>query len=118
ASLGISRSAVETLLFRARRGFRAAYEGVVTTDQPVGCPELAPMLSKMVDGELQLAASRELSTHLRGCRRCRRELDELRRTRRLHALIPLLAAPAGWSWAAAAEAAGLAAAATVGPALP
>jgi RNA polymerase sigma-70 factor (ECF subfamily) len=95
AALGISRAAVETLLFRARRGFRAAYEGLAAAPQLIGCPELAPLLSVMIDNELEASALMELSGHVARCPCCRHELDQLRRTRRLHALIPLVAAPAG-----------------------
>jgi RNA polymerase sigma-70 factor (ECF subfamily) len=96
AMLGVSHAAVETLLFRARRGFRAAYEGFAANPGPVGCPDLAPLLSAMIDDEVEPAAWAELSAHLNACRRCRQELKRLRRGRRLRALIPLLAPPAGW----------------------
>lgn len=99
-TLGVSRSAVETLLFRARRGFRAAYEGLAATTDPIGCAELAPLISTAVDEEGGAAVDR-LQVHLAGCPRCRRELDGLRRARRLYAMIPLLAVPAGWDPVAA-----------------
>jgi RNA polymerase sigma-70 factor (ECF subfamily) len=96
AALGLSRGAVTTLLFRARREFRAAYEGLAATPRTVGCPELAPLLSAMLDGEVTPEAWADLKAHLGACRRCRRELDGLRRTRRLHGLIPLIVPPVGW----------------------
>ena len=64
AILGVSRSAVETLLFRARRGFGAAYEGLSAAAQPVGCAELAPLLAIGVDDELGAAAWKELERHI------------------------------------------------------
>ncbi|MFN8526367.1 MAG: sigma-70 family RNA polymerase sigma factor [Chloroflexota bacterium] len=91
-SMETTASAVETLLVRARRGFRAAYEGLesVPTD---GCVELTPLLSASLDNEVTPRDWRRLDTHLVGCTRCRRELGALRRGRRLHALWPLLTAP-------------------------
>jgi RNA polymerase sigma-70 factor, ECF subfamily len=98
-TLGLTHAAVETLLFRARRAFRAAYEGLPSSFEPVGCPRVAPLLSAMIDGELAAAAWRGLSDHLRKCPCCRRELAQLRRSRRLQALIPTLAVPQGVQWA-------------------
>ena len=86
--LGTTHAAVEQLLFRARCGFRAAYQGMSAAAEPAGCPELAPLLSAMLDDELGAAAWRPLTAHLDGCSRCRRELQALRQMRRLHALVP------------------------------
>lgn len=97
ATLGVSRSAVETLLFRARRSFRDAYAGVAAARRPIGCADLAPLLSAMVDGELDGRAWSTISTHLARCRPCQQELHEFQRGRKLHALIPLLAPPATWA---------------------
>src|SRR6266508_3318163 len=115
ATLGVSRSAVETLLFRARRSFRDAYAGVAAAQRPIGCADLAPLLSAMVDGELDGRAWSLVSTHLARCGPCRRELREFQRARRLHALIPLLAPPATWAGASPGEIA-LTAAASAGAA--
>src|SRR5919198_46629 len=91
ALLGVSRGAVERLLFRARRGFRDAYEGLTASTRPVGCPEFVSLLSAAADNELSTAALQDLNAHLDGCTNCRRELDGLRRARELVALMPLLA---------------------------
>ena len=89
AMLDLSRSAVETLLFRARRGFRAAYEGLASTPQSFACRDLAPLLSAMLDEEVSLRAWKDLMAYLDRCTDCRAELEDLRRTRRLCSLIPL-----------------------------
>ena len=117
-TLGLSRSAVETLLFRARREFRAAYEGLVEAARPVGCPELGPLLSAMLDSELDAVAFSRVSGHLEQCARCRRELSLLRRARRLHAGIPLLAPPIGWQAVPTVGSVVLSSAAGVVPAAP
>ena len=113
--LGVNRGAVTQLLFRARHAFRAAYEGLSARQEPVGCAELAPLVSAMIDEELSAKAWSNLKTHLDRCARCRRELNGLRRARRLYALIPLLATPAGWGWGATASAASLAVVAVAPP---
>ena len=103
--LGLNRAATTALLYRARCGFRRAYLGLMTRSAPIGCPELAPLISAMLDEELDASTWRDVEQHVSGCRRCRFELRQLRSARRLHATIPLLAPPAGWSWASTLEAA-------------
>ena len=95
--LGLDVGATTALLYRARASFREAYEGVSAQGGPVGCPELAPLISAMLDQELAPDIWSHVEGHLAGCLRCRRELRQLRRVRRLHGLIPLLAPPSGWS---------------------
>ena len=96
ALLGVSRAAVQMLLFRARRGFRTAYEGLAAGTRPVGCPQFAALLTAAADAEVGTGASEDLTTHLDACPDCRRERDELRRAQRLAALVPLLALPTDW----------------------
>jgi RNA polymerase sigma factor (sigma-70 family) len=64
AILDLSVSAVETLLFRARRALREQLEGVLT------CGEAEVTLSKRLDGRLPLAEQRMLRAHLRECPEC------------------------------------------------
>ena len=109
-SLGTSRMAVQMLLFRARRNFRAAYEGVASQSRAVGCPELAPLLSSLLDRELAPRSWPALTLHLAHCSHCRNELAELRKARRLSAAIPLLPLPVRWSWPGGTEGAAQAAA--------
>ncbi len=60
--LDLSVSAVETLIFRARRALREQLEGGLT------CGEAEATLSKRLDGTLAPAEQRALRAHLRGCR--------------------------------------------------
>src|SRR5207244_10843835 len=62
--LGISSSAVETLLFRARRALREQLEGALTCHQA----ELA--ISRQLDGRLPRSERGALRAHLRACPDC------------------------------------------------
>src|SRR2546423_3229918 len=62
--LGASVSAVETLLFRARRALREQLEGALTCHQA----ELA--MSRQLDGRLPRAERGALRAHLRACPEC------------------------------------------------
>src|SRR5918995_4560659 len=62
--LNLSLSAVETLLFRARRALREQLEGTLT------CGEAEATLSKRLDGRLNLSEQRSLRAHLRECPEC------------------------------------------------
>jgi RNA polymerase sigma factor (sigma-70 family) len=62
--LDVSVSAVETLIFRARRALREQLEGGLT------CGEAEAALSKRLDGTLAGAEQRSLRGHLRECREC------------------------------------------------
>jgi RNA polymerase sigma factor (sigma-70 family) len=73
--LDLSNSAVETLLFRARRALREQLEGALT------CGEAEATLSKRLDGRLALAEQRSLRAHLRECPECA-QLERRQRARR------------------------------------
>jgi RNA polymerase sigma factor (sigma-70 family) len=62
--LDLSVSAVETLLFRARRALREQLEGALT------CGEAEATLSRRLDGRLPAAEQRALRAHLRECPEC------------------------------------------------
>jgi RNA polymerase sigma factor (sigma-70 family) len=62
--LGLSTSAVETLLFRARRAMREQLEGGLS------CGEAELALSKRADGQLSFAERGPLRAHLRECPEC------------------------------------------------
>jgi RNA polymerase sigma-70 factor (ECF subfamily) len=94
--LDLPRTAIGTLLFRARSGFRVAYDRVTESAPPVDCPDLLPLFASIIDGEPRPAAWLALEQHLRTCAHCQTELEQQRRARRLYALLPILALPAGW----------------------
>src|SRR5712691_5705334 len=62
--LSISVSAVETLIFRARRALREQLEGSLT------CRDAEFALSKQLDGRLPRAERGALRAHLRSCEEC------------------------------------------------
>jgi len=65
--LGLTQAATAMLLFRARFSFRHAYEGTAEQARPVGCPDLAPLLSAMLDGELDRDVWHGVEQHLKRC---------------------------------------------------
>jgi hypothetical protein len=84
--LETSVSAVETLLFRARRALREQLEGTLT------CAEAERAISRQTDGLLTRPERSALRAHLRQCRECER----LGRSQRAHkkafkalALVPI-----------------------------
>ena len=95
--LEIPPTAVGTLLFRARAGFRTSYDHIAETSHPVDCPDIMPLFSAIIDSQPRPAAWRDLERHLRACDRCQDELAGQRRARRLYALIPLGLLPATWN---------------------
>src|ERR671931_2633339 len=62
--LGLSTSAVETLIFRARRALREQLEGSLT------CTEAELAISRQLDGRLGRKEKGALRAHLRQCEEC------------------------------------------------
>lgn len=91
--LELSASAVETLLFRARRALREQLEGAYT------CGEAERAISKQLDGRLSRAERSSLRAHLRACDECaalaRRQRAQRSAVRSL-GLIPLPSSLAAW----------------------
>jgi RNA polymerase sigma factor (sigma-70 family) len=83
--LDVSVSALETLLFRARRALREQLEEQLT------CSEAAFSISKQFDGRLSEAEQRSLRAHLRACPECASASQRQRAQRR--ALRSMLAVP-------------------------
>jgi RNA polymerase sigma factor (sigma-70 family) len=94
--LDLPRTAIGTLLFRARAAFRASYDRVAASAPPQDCPDVVPLFASIVDGEPRPDSWQALEEHLRTCEACGGELESQRRARRMYALLPLLALPAGW----------------------
>jgi len=98
AVLELSTSAVETLLFRARRALREQLEGTLT------CGEAERVLSLQLDGRLPKDERPRLRAHLRECAECA-SLARRQRARRaaLRSLgpLPLPASLASWGGGAA-----------------
>ncbi len=89
--MGLSVSAVETVIFRARRALREQLEGSLS------CSEAERFLSKQLDGELPRAERGPLRAHLRQCKEC----EQLARSQRasrgaLKALLGGLPVPASF----------------------
>jgi RNA polymerase sigma factor (sigma-70 family) len=64
--LGVTVSAVETLIFRARRALREQLEAALT------CGQAEQLLSLQLDGELGKDDRAQLRAHVRECAACRR----------------------------------------------
>jgi RNA polymerase sigma factor (sigma-70 family) len=102
--LNVSSTAVETLLFRARRALREQLEG------PLTCGEAERALSLQLDGRLPADERGQLRAHLRECRECA-SLARRQRARRaaLRSLGPLPLPASLVSWGGGAVGAGVAA---------
>jgi len=88
-ALHITLAAVETLLFRARQGFRRAYAGVgeMPASSDGTCRAILVQLSASIDGELEQREHEQVADHLRGCPTCQIAARELRATSRLYSLL-------------------------------
>jgi RNA polymerase sigma factor (sigma-70 family) len=87
--MGLSTSALETLLFRARRSLAEELENVVTCENA----ELA--LSKRLDGRLSRKDRRRLDEHLAECPDCARLAAAQKRQRKAFKGLALLPLPIG-----------------------
>jgi RNA polymerase sigma factor (sigma-70 family) len=87
--LGLSTSALETLLFRARRSLADELENVVT------CQNAGLAISKRLDGRLSRKERRRLEEHLADCPDCTRLAATEQRQRRAFKGLALLPLPIG-----------------------
>jgi RNA polymerase sigma factor (sigma-70 family) len=76
---GLTRSAVESMLFRARRSLKDGFDDIATGER---CVRTVAMMENYEMGDVGLRAERRLTRHLKDCAGCRREaiargLDEL-----------------------------------------
>jgi RNA polymerase sigma-70 factor (ECF subfamily) len=86
--LGLTPSALEALLFRARRALAEELEDSLT------CAEAELSLSRRLDGRLARAEGRRLKAHMRDCPRCQRFELAQRRQRKVLKGLSLMPVPA------------------------
>ena len=88
---GWTYTKVNRCLTEGRRAFLERVAGIEAGDE---CERLAPLLSKLADGEATAEDMSALRPHLRTCLACRATLREYRRApSRVAALVPLVAGP-------------------------
>ena len=112
--MDVTQSALETLLFRARRALADELEGSLT------CAEAEQALSRRLDGRLPRREARRLKAHLRECPLCTQFADLQKRQRSLLEGLSVIPIPASLflfrSEQAAAAGLGTSAVAVAGPA--
>jgi RNA polymerase sigma factor (sigma-70 family) len=86
--LDVTQSALEALLFRARRGLADHLEGALT------CGDAEQALSRRLDGRLARRESRRLKAHLHDCARCVRFAEVQKRQRSLLKGLSVMPIPA------------------------
>ena len=67
---GLSRSAVESMLFRARRTVKDGFDDISTGER---CQRMQAVMTQSIGGRLGLRQERRLVRHLSDCSGCRRE---------------------------------------------
>jgi RNA polymerase sigma factor (sigma-70 family) len=70
----LSRHAVESVLFRARRGLKGEYSDIQTGRR---CRRMQGLMAEIAEGMGNLAERRKLIRHMRDCAPCRREAAAL-----------------------------------------
>jgi RNA polymerase sigma factor (sigma-70 family) len=111
--MNVTQSALEALIFRARRSLAEALEGELT------CAEAEAGLSRRLDGRLPRRDARRLKMHLQECPECARFAQVQKRQRSLLKGLSIMPVPTSLflfrsEWAAAAGGAGTATAASAG----
>lgn len=109
-ALEVSTSAVETLLFRARRSLREQIEASLT------CGEAERAISRQLDGRLSRRERGELRAHLRECEQCASLARRLRAQRGAIKSLAVLPLPATLVWGGSSAGGAVAGAAAAGSA--
>ncbi len=81
--MGLSVEAVKSRLHRARLAVRdkvAPALGVGVEKPLAGCPDVLPLLSRHLEGDISADACAQMERHVEGCSRCRGACDSLRST--------------------------------------
>src|SRR3954454_7247226 len=90
---GWSYTKVNRCITEGRRAFLKRVAGI---ESGAECERLAPLISKVADGEADAAEMRTVRPHLKGCLACKATLREYRATpTRLAGLVPPVVAMAG-----------------------
>jgi RNA polymerase sigma-70 factor (ECF subfamily) len=90
--LGTTESAIETLLFRARRGVAEAFERLQTPGER--CGQAKKTMAVLIDGEATPVQRRAVEAHVDECRSCGFELGQQRQGSAAYGVLPLLPLPA------------------------
>ena len=90
--LSTTPAAIETLLFRARRGVADAFERLQSATER--CGQAKRTMAVLIDGEATSVQRRAVQAHADECRRCRGELGRFRQASEAYGFLPLLPLPA------------------------
>jgi RNA polymerase sigma-70 factor (ECF subfamily) len=90
--LGTTESAIETLLFRARRGVAEAFERLQVAGER--CGQAKKTMAVLIDGEATPVQRRAVQAHVNECTGCRLELAQQRQGSAAYGVLPLLPLPA------------------------
>ncbi|MDP3767592.1 MAG: sigma factor-like helix-turn-helix DNA-binding protein, partial [Dehalococcoidia bacterium] len=91
--LNTSHSAVETLLFRARRGLVEAFD-LLQGATAERCRQAQKATATLLDGEATPVQRRAVAAHVDTCRPCRGQLQQAQRASSVYSAVPLLPVPA------------------------
>lgn len=81
--LGVSVDAVKSRLHRARIAVRDRLAPLLAPAEPsplAGCPDLLPLLSQHLEGDIGAEQCAAMEKHVEACPRCRSKCDSLRAT--------------------------------------
>jgi RNA polymerase sigma-70 factor (ECF subfamily) len=93
--LGVGVAAVKSRLHRARLAMRERLEPAIGSAAAVGqCPDVLPLLSRHLEGDLAASACAEMTAHVERCPRCRAACESLKRVLALCRDAPVPAPPA------------------------
>ncbi|MCU0240868.1 MAG: RNA polymerase sigma factor [Vicinamibacteria bacterium] len=97
--LGLKVEAVKSRLHRARAAIRRALAPLVNpalaapVTQPRGCPNIVPIFSQYIEGEIGARVCTDMQRHLKACPHCQSACDSLRKTLDLCQASPRAAVP-------------------------
>jgi RNA polymerase sigma-70 factor, ECF subfamily len=96
--MGLSVEAVKSRLHRARTSVRRAMApllgGRVGSHRPGGCPDIAALFSRHLEGDISPTVCARMERHLAGCQRCQGICASLRETLKMCSAVPAPRVPA------------------------